>query len=207
MSKGEQTRQLIISRAIALARHAGLEQVTLGVLASDLDLSKSGLFAHFKSKQALQLEVVAEVIDQFTKTVVLPGLSAPRGVPRVQALFEGYLKWIHGQPKAPTGCLMLALTYEFDDRPGPVRDALLTAQHEWLDSLARVAKSGIEHGKFRATLDPKQFAFEFEGITMAHQLALKVSQGRGAEALARRAFADFLTRCTRSGVPPHASRP
>lgn len=197
MSKGDQTRQLIISRAVALARHTGLEQVTLGVLAADLDVSKSGLFAHFKSKEALQLEVVAEVIDQFTKTVVLPGLSAPRGVPRVQALFEGYLRWIHGQPKAPTGCLMLALTYEYDDRPGPVREALLAAQRDWLESLARVAKSGIDHGAFVPTLDPKQFAFEFEGITMAHQLAIKLSQGRGAEALARRAFADFLTRCTR----------
>ncbi len=193
MSKGEQTKQLIVSKALSLAHTLGLEQVTLGVLAQQLELSKSGLYAHFKSKEALQLEVIAEVIERFTDQVMIPALGTKRGLPRVEAVFEGYLRWIAGLAGG-TSCILVALTYEYDDRPGAVRDALLAAQRDWLDSLGRIAKSAIDAGDFASSVDPKQFAFEFEGITMAHQMALKLSQHRAGEALARRAFADLLAR-------------
>lgn len=198
MSKGEQTKQLIIDRALTLAASIGLEQVTLGTLATDLELSKSGLFAHFKSKEALQLEVVCEVVSQFTRIVVMPALSQPRGVPRLTELFEGYVRWMSVKTNGTSGCIFVALTYEYDDRPGPVREAIITAQRDWLDSLARMAKSAIDCEAFAQTVDPKQFAFEFEGISMAHQFALKVgTHVRGAETLARRAFGDLIIRSLR----------
>lgn len=197
VSKGEQTKQLIVSRAVALAHTLGLEQVTLGTLAADLELSKSGLYAHFKSKEALQLAVIAEVVDQFTKQVVLPAFSFPRGQPRLSAMFANYLRWMNSPARSTTGCILLSLTYEYDDRPGAVRDALLVAQRDWLDSLARVAKSAVDHGAFKASVDPRQFAFEFEGIAMSYQFALKVPvHARGAETMAQRAFADLLARCS-----------
>src|SRR5437870_4325627 len=99
MSKGEQTRQQIVDRALALASQVGLENVTLGVLAAALELSKSGLFAHFRSKEALQLRVLQEAVDRFVVQVVTPALAKPRGAPRVRALFERYLRW------GEAGCL------------------------------------------------------------------------------------------------------
>src|SRR5579859_2707646 len=102
MSKGEQTRQQIISRALSLSSEVGLEGLSLGDLASDLKLSKSGLFAHFKSKEALQLEVLQAAVDLFVLDVVRPAISQPRGTRRLQALFDNYLKWIRGGGKART---------------------------------------------------------------------------------------------------------
>jgi AcrR family transcriptional regulator len=197
MGKGEQTRQLIVDRALSMAQRLGLEQVTLGVLADELDLSKSGLFAHFKSKEQLQLEVVKEVVDRFSHTVILPALKVERGAPRVQQLFEGYLEWIRS-PTASTesGCILMAMSYEYDDRPGPVRDALVKAQHDWIDSVARVAKSGIGAGSFRADLDPKLFAFEFDGILQSFHRAFKLLQHNRAESMARKALARLLTEAT-----------
>ncbi|HEY0783158.1 MAG TPA: TetR/AcrR family transcriptional regulator, partial [Thermoanaerobaculia bacterium] len=115
MTKGEQTRIEIVDRALALAGEVGLEELSLGVLAAGMNLSKSGLFAHFKSKEALQLAVLERAIDLFIQDVVVPALRQPRGEPRVRALFEGNMRWILNEGR----CFFMALTQEFDDRPGP----------------------------------------------------------------------------------------
>ncbi len=193
MGKGEQTRQLIVDRALTMAQRLGLEQITLGALAEELDLSKSGLFAHFKSKEQLQLEVVKEVVERFTRIVILPALTKERGSPRVQQLFQGYVEWMRA-PTASTqsGCILIAMSYEYDDRPGPVRDALVKAQHDWIDSVARVAKSGVGAGEFRDDLDPKLFAFELDGILQSFHRALKLLQDDRAETMARKALSRLL---------------
>jgi AcrR family transcriptional regulator len=199
MGKGEHTRQLIIDRALTLAQKVGLEQVTLGVLADELELSKSGLFAHFKSKEQLQLDVIAEAKERFTNLVVLSALREPRGLPRLNGLFEGYLKWIWGAAfgkNAPTGCILMALSYEYDDRPGPVRDALVEAQRDWLDCIARVAKGAIDAGHFSKDVDPKQFAFELDGLLMAFHHAMKLHLNPRAEPMARTALAHLIERST-----------
>lgn len=193
MGKGEQTRQLIVDRALTMAQRLGLEQVTLGALADELALSKSGLFAHFKSKEQLQLEVVKEVVERFTRIVILPALTKERGSPRVQQLFEGYVEWMRAPASSTqSGCILMAMSYEYDDRPGPVRDALVKAQHDWIDSVARVAKSGVGAGEFRADLDPKLFAFELDGILQSFHRALKLLQDERAETMARKALARLL---------------
>lgn len=199
MGKGEQTRQLIVDRALMLAQKVGLEQVTLGVLADELELSKSGLFAHFKSKEQLQLEVIREARERFTGLVVIPALREARGLPRIHGLFEGYLRWIHGAAfgrNAPTGCILMALSYEYDDRPGPVRDALVEAQRDWLDCIARVAKGAVEEGHFVKDVDVKQFAFELDGLLMAFHHAMKLHLNPRAEPMARTALTHLIERST-----------
>src|SRR3954470_14479843 len=168
LSKGEQTRQEIVERALALAGEVGLEGLSLGVLAAGMSLSKSGLFAHFRSKEALQLEVLQRAIDHFIEDVVVPALKEPRGEPRVRMLFDRYLTWVHGNGRRGS-CFFMALTHEYDDRPGPIRDLLVQSQSDWYDTIARAARTAVEAKHFRADLDLDQFAYEFVGIGMAFQ--------------------------------------
>jgi AcrR family transcriptional regulator len=168
MSKGERTRKEIIDKAFVLAGDLGLEALSLGALAAEAGLSKSGLFAHFKSKEALQLDVIEEVRLRFVEAVIRPALAKPRGEPRVRAFFDGYLDWIkNGLPNG--GCIYMALSHEYDDRPGPVRDKLFANQLDLYDTLARIVQTAIDSGDFRADLDPQKFVFDFVGIKMAYQ--------------------------------------
>jgi AcrR family transcriptional regulator len=194
MSKGEQTRQQIIDRALNLSSAVGLEGLSLGNLAAELKLSKSGLFAHFKSKEALQLEVLQAAIDLFVLDVVRPAILKPRGLRRVEALFENYLAWARGNGKART-CIFMGLSQEYDDRPGPVRDALAKSQRDWRDTVAQVAMTGVSEQQFRKDLDAEQFAFEFIGIGMIFQQYCKLLEDRKAE---RRAYAAFEALLARS---------
>ena len=193
VSKGEQTRQEIVERALALAGEVGLEGVSLGVLAASLNLSKSGLFAHFKSKEALQVDVLQRAIDHFIQDVVVPALKQPRGEPRVTTLFDYYLAWVHGNGRSGS-CFFMALTHEYDDRPGPVRDLLVQSQRDWYDTIARAARTAVEEGHFRADLDLEQFAYEFVGIGMVFQQVAKLLENPRAESRARSAFAVLLER-------------
>ena len=126
MRKGELTRQSIVEHAAGLASRIGLGGITIGALAGDLDLSKSGLFAHFRSKEALQLQVLEHAAARFTELVIRPALAAPRGEPRLRALFDRWRRW----PEAsglPGGCLFVQAAVELDDQPGPARDQLVQA--------------------------------------------------------------------------------
>jgi AcrR family transcriptional regulator len=205
MSKGLRTRREIVNRALAMAMDVGLEGVTLGTLATDLDLSKSGLFAHFRSKEALQLAVVAEAEEWFGRTVVRPALAEPRGEPRVRALFEGFMRWVRGEiavdapeqrPPVLGGnrCIFMALAEEYDDRPGDIRDALVRTQRAWRATIERAARIAVEEGHFDAALDPTQFAFEFMGVAMTFKHSLKLLDDADAEPRARAAFEGLLRR-------------
>jgi len=194
VSKGEQTRQEIVERALALSGEVGLERLSLGVLATGMKLSKSVLFAHFKSKEALQLAVLEQAIDDFIEEVVLPALKGPRGEPRVRRLFDLYLQWIHGHGRRGT-CFFMALTHEYDDRPGPIRDRLVQSQRDWYDTLARAARTAVEEGHFRADLDLDQFAYETVGIGMVHQQVSKLLENPRAQERAESAFETLLARC------------
>lgn len=193
MSKGEETRQEIVEKALVMAGEVGLEGLSLGVLAAAVNLSKSGLFAHFRSKEALQLEVLQKAIDNFIRDVAVPALRQPRGEPRLRTLFDQYLAWVHGN--AGNGsCFFMALTHEYDDRPGPVRDLLVQSQRDWYDTIGRAARAAVEEGHFRADLDLEQFAYEFVGIGMVFQQVAKLLENPRAEARARVAFEALLDR-------------
>lgn len=160
--KGQATRQAIVARAVDLASTVGLDGVTIGMLADDLKVSKSGLFAHFGSKLNLQLAIIEAAKTEFTFTVMVPAIRKPRGEARVRAFFEKWVEW----GERPGGCFFVSTASEMDDQPGPVRDALRQAQRDWLNELALAARIAVESKDFRADLDAQQFAFEFYSLML-----------------------------------------
>ncbi|MBA3394607.1 MAG: TetR/AcrR family transcriptional regulator [Deltaproteobacteria bacterium] len=189
MTKGEETRQAILSRAFELANVVGVSGLSIGRLAEATGLSKSGLFAHFGSKEALEVAVVEEAARQFVQDVMVPALRQPRGEPRVRAMFEHWLTW--GQ--RPGGCFFVGASAELDDRPGPPRDALVQACRDWIDAIATAARIAVTERHFRADLDPEQFAFESYGIMMGAHTFLRFLREPTALARTRQAFERLLT--------------
>jgi AcrR family transcriptional regulator len=199
-SKGEQTRRTILSHALGIVSNVGYEGLSIGVLAEATQLSKSGLFAHFKSKEALQLGVVQEVINQFTLRVVQPALASPRGEPRVRVLFDKKLEWIRGEELS--GCLLQKASLEYQNRIGhPVRERRVKALQDWLELVARCTQNGIDEGHFRADLDTQQFAYEFDGITMMYEQTQGLMRDRSAGKRAHTAFESLLDRSRRLTRP------
>ena len=191
MRKGEQTRQAILERAVTVASQVGLGPLSIGRLARELNLSKSGLFAHFRSKQELQLQVLEATSARFVQTVVRPALAAPRGEPRVRALFDCWLSWVKAQNR-PGGCLFVAASAELDDQTGPVRERLVELQRDWLNLIASVVAAGVSQKKFRSGLDADQFAHDLYSVMLGYHHAARLLRERRAEARARAAFEALL---------------
>jgi AcrR family transcriptional regulator len=162
VSKGEATRQAILARAFELATVNGISGLSIGRLAEETGLSKSGLFAHFGSKDALEVAVVEEASRQFVQDVMVPALRHPRGEPRLRALFDNWIHW--GQ--RPGGCFFVGASTELDERPGPPRDALARAIKDWVDELAKAVRIAISEKHFRSDVNPDQVAFEIYGIML-----------------------------------------
>ena len=193
MSKGHETRRQILDHALGVATKEGLEGLTIGRLAQDLRLSKSGLFAHFRGKEELLLQVLETARTRFIEQVVKPGLAAPRGEPRVRALFESWLAWERSSA-LPGGCPFVAAAVELDDRPGPARDYVVQSQRDWLDVIATAARTGVERGQFRPDFDADQFAYEFHGIMLSYHHVARLLHDPKAEARVRQAFESLLAR-------------
>jgi AcrR family transcriptional regulator len=191
MGKGDLTRKAIVDRAVSLASEVGLDGVTIGRLASELDLSKSGLFAHFQSKESLQVQTLERAAERFVEVVVLPARKAPRGEPRLRALFERWLQWPKLVPQ-PGGCLFVAAAIELDDRPGPARDVLVRLQREWLAALASGFRAASEEGHLRPDADSEQLAFELYGIMLVCHHSKRLMHDPRATERARRAFEGLL---------------
>jgi AcrR family transcriptional regulator len=190
MGKGQLTRHVVLDQAARTASEVGLRGVTIGSLADLTHMSKSGLFAHFGSKESLQLATVRHARDQFVNLVIRPALAAPRGEPRVRALFENWLDW--DTNVLPGGCLFVAAAVEFDDEPGAVRDELVRNQVDLDETIARVFRGGISERHFRDDADPEQFAFQMHGILLAfHQHSRLLGDPLAAER-ARRALNALL---------------
>jgi AcrR family transcriptional regulator len=190
LRKGALTRQAILEHAARMASRVGLEGLTIGALSEELQLSKSGLFAHFKSKEALQLQVLEFGIERFVDTVVKPALAAPRGEKRVRALFEHWIEWPRSSGLA--GCMFVALATELDDQPGPVRERLVQSQKDWLDVIANCVRTAVAEGDFRKQVDPEQFAHELYGIMLASHHAVRLLRDRKGVERTRRSFERLL---------------
>ena len=167
MRKGEQTRTLILNEAVALASQVGLEGLSIGSLATRLEMSKSGLFAHFGSKEDLQLQTLKQAQGFFFEQIVSPALKEPRGLPRLRALFANWLAWIERNDALSGGRLMLSAATEYDDRPGAVRDLLVAGQRELRGAIAKAIRLAIGEGHLEPQTDPWQFTFELFGIVLA----------------------------------------
>ena len=189
--KGEQTRETILLHALKLATKVGFEGLTIGRLADDLKLSKSGLFAHFGSKESLQVKVLELASRRFVDEVIKPALTAPRGVRRVRALFERWLAW-ETSPGLPGGCPFNAAATELDDRPGPAHDYVVRAQRDWLETVANTARTAIQEGDFDADLDGEQFAYELQSIMLGYAHAARLMKDPKARTRTERAFEALL---------------
>ena len=192
MSKGQETRTAILDEALALASQVGFTGLTIGRLAEQTGMSKSGLFAHFQSKEQLQLQTLGHARRRFIDTTVRPTLAAPRGEKRVRELFERWLTW--ESQALPGGCIFVTGSIEFDDQPGPMRDALVADQRDWLDTIAAVTETAIADGDFRADVDPRQVAFEIQGLILGYHHSARLLDDDQARDRAHRAFDAILER-------------
>jgi AcrR family transcriptional regulator len=188
VGKGEETRRAVLDQAVEVARRQGLSGLTIGTLAEQAQLSKSGLFGHFRSKEALQLQVLEHARTRFEEAVGRPALRAPRGEPRIRELFQRWLRW----DSVPGGCPFVAASTEFDDQPGAVRDRLVRDQRDLFDLITTVFRTGIAEGHFRPDADPDQFTQDFYGVMLAHHHATRLLGDRRAPDRAWRSFERLL---------------
>jgi AcrR family transcriptional regulator len=182
--KGAATRTTILDRAVDLASIEGLEGLTIGRLAADLEMSKSGLFAHFGSKQELQLAAVEAAAQRFAAAVVEPALASSEGTSRLRAIADAYLAHLDREAFSG-GCFWAATSVEYDDRPGPVRDAIAAALDAWLGELERQAR-------IAGAAEPGRVAFELYAVVMAANSRYRLSGDRVAFDYARQAIDRLL---------------
>jgi AcrR family transcriptional regulator len=192
-SKGERTRAAILDAALRLVSKAGLDGLTIGTLAEATGLSKSGLFAHFGSREELLLAVLAHGQHRFGEVVFQPALAKPRGAPRLRAMFVNWLDWTESA-ELPGGCPMIGGAAEFDDKPGPVRDTLAGGQRAWIETLKRAVRQAIEERQLAAHTDPEQIAFELFGIALVVHHHRRLLGYKKARERALTAFESLLER-------------
>ncbi|MBK5258064.1 MAG: TetR/AcrR family transcriptional regulator [Thermoanaerobaculia bacterium] len=171
--KGDRTRQTILERAVDIASLEGLEGLTIGRLADDLGMSKSGLFAHFGSKEELQLATLEVAGERFLDAVLRPALKEPRGYPRLMAICSAWIRYVKGSV-FPGGCFFAAASFEFDGRPGVVRDQLASTMGDWMAAIEKAVTIAQDEGHLDPEFDAAQLAFEinsiFFGANFSYQL-------------------------------------
>ena len=165
LQKGQATRAAILDSALSLASQMGLEGLSIGALAEVAGMSKSGVFAHFGSREELQIAVIREYHRRFEEEVFFPAMREPRGVPRLRALFERWLRRV--SIEMDSGCIYISGAVEFDDRPGPVRDALVSMVRAWQDALERAIRIAVDEGQLKPDTDAHQMLFEMHGLILA----------------------------------------
>ncbi|GGD41229.1 TetR family transcriptional regulator [Pseudoxanthomonas indica] len=183
-TKGLATREMIVERAYGIACRQGLEGLSIGDLASAAGMSKSGVFAHFGSREDLQLTVLEWTAERFTQTVMLPALKQPRGLPRLRAIMEGWYDWVLANPD---GCVMLGAAGEYDARPGLMRDRIVGWLQEWRKAVARSVQQCIDAGEFAAHTDAMLVSFQLFALTEGLHNA-RLYDPEHAESMARRAL-------------------
>jgi len=161
--KGERTRQSILERAVDLASLEGLEGLTIGRLAEELRMSKSGLFAHFGSKEDLQIAAIEMAAKRFIDEIYTPALGQPRGLPRLSAICRSWLSYLR-RGVFPGGCFFAAASFEFDGRPGPIRDTVRRLMDDWIGALEKAIRMAIDEGHLDPEVDPAQLAFELNSL-------------------------------------------
>ena len=200
--KGQQTRAAILDAALSLASHAGLEGLSIGALAEVTHMSKSGVFAHFGSREELQISVIREYHRRFEEEVFFPALREPRGLRRLHALFEHWIRRV--SVEMDCGCIYISGAVEFDDRPGPVRDALVEMVQSWHSAMQRAIRLAIETGELRPDTDPLQMLFEMHGLILALHHDARLLRQPGVLDRARKGFERIVDHYRTGGIPPLA---
>jgi AcrR family transcriptional regulator len=191
-SKAEQTKSVIVDAALRLASQIGLEGLSIGAIAEVTQMSKSGVFAHFGSREELQISVVREYYARFERDVFMPALQIPRGLPRLSALIDNWMDQVAHEVQS--GCLFISGAVEFDDRSGPVRDALEQSIKTWLGAVRRCIAMAVEDGHLAKTTDPKQMMFEIHGLILAVHYEAKFLKSTRSMERAKVGFNNLLAR-------------
>ena len=186
MRKGEQTRAAILDVALELASRNGLEGLTIGLLADRMSMSKSGVFAHFGSREDLQLEVVKLYHHRFEQEVFYPSIKEARGLPRLVAMYTRWVKRV--SVEIASGCIYISGAVEYDDREGPIREELVSMVRAWQGALLRSVRQAVEIGHLRRDLEPEQLVFEMHGLILALHHDARFLRNPGAVERARAAF-------------------
>jgi AcrR family transcriptional regulator len=192
LQKGQQTKQAIVDAALGLATQIGLEGISIGALAEVMRMSKSGVFAHFGSREELQISVIREYHDRFEHEVFYPALQQARGLPRLRALFANWMS--RTSAEIDSGCLYISGAVEFDDRPGPVRDALASSVQTWLQAMLRSVQLAKQCGHLRKDADENQMAFEIHALILALHYEARFLKSPGSIARANRGFENIVAR-------------
>jgi AcrR family transcriptional regulator len=192
MTKGEDTKLMILSIGLDMASQLGMDAVSIGALAKAANMSKSGLFAHFQSKENLQRDILHHAGQLFRAYVVVPALRTEAGIPRIKALVENWDRWV--AKKMTGGCIFVQASNDFKDRDGKVRDFLLMQQEAWIDTLRRIAQSAVQVGHFRQDIDCDQFAFEFYSLLLGFHLYFKLLKNEDIHTRQNKAIDDLIQR-------------
>ena len=190
LQKGQQTKQAIVDAALGLATQIGLEGLSIGVLAEVMHMSKSGVFAHFGSREELQISVIREYFNRFENEIFAPAMLQPKGLPRLKTLFDNWMKRV--AVEIQSGCIFISGAVEFDDRTGPVHDALASSVKTWLRAVFRAVVQAKECGHLSADADEQQIAFEIHGLILALHYEARFLKNPGSVARANVGFANIL---------------
>lgn len=191
--QGEETRRNILRLAVNVASQRGLDALTIGELAKELHMSKSGLFAHFGSKEDLQIDTIAAAEAMFGEAIIYPAFEEPPGLARLASLLEGFIARYLEQCVFSGGCFFSAVAAEFDDQPGRVRDRIALSMRKWNEKLVNEARNAIDAGEFEPSVDPAQLAFELEAITHHANFSRRLLGDDDAFDRARSAIRERLT--------------
>ena len=192
LPKGQQTKAAIVDAALGMATHVGVEGLSIGALAEAMHMSKSGVFAHFGSREELQISVVLEYHARFEQEVFFPAMLAPRGLPRLRELFGNWMK--RTSVEIDSGCIYISGAVEFDDRPGSVRDALASSVNTWLSAMRRAIEMAIEEGHLNVHTDAAQMAFEIHALILALHYEARFLRSPDSVQRALRAFDSIVER-------------
>ena len=190
LHKGQATRAAILDAALGLASHMGLEGLSIGALAEMMQMSKSGVFAHFGSREELQISVIREYHARFEEEVFFPAIAEPRGLSRLRALFERWVRRV--SVEIDSGCIYISGAVEFDDRPGPVRDALVAMVRTWHAALERAIRVAVDAGELKPDTDAQQMLFEMHGLILALHHDARLLRNPGTLDRARAGFERVL---------------
>ena len=203
MHKGQQTKAAIVDAALGLATQIGLEGLSIGALAEVMRMSKSGVFAHFGSREELQISVIREYHARFEEEVFYPALEKAKGMPRLKALFQNWMN--RTSVEIDSGCLYISGAVEFDDRPGPVRDALASSVQSWLAAINRTVVQAKEAGHLRPDADEAQIVFEMYGLILVVHHEARFLKNPGSLARAQTGFSSILARYGGAAAQPAAA--
>jgi len=192
LQKGQQTKAAIVDAALGLATQIGLEGLSIGALAEVTQMSKSGVFAHFGSREELQISVIREYHHRFEQEVFYPAMSEPRGLPRLRAMFANWMQ--RTSVEIDSGCIYISGAVEFDDRPGPVRDALAWSVQTWHAAMKRSIALAKEQGEIDVGVDEEQMLFEIHGLILALHYEARFLKNPGSIGRANAGFENILRR-------------